>query len=247
MASIALPEILYLDDHLLAINKPAGLGVLPDGYDRTLPHARSLLEPQYGRVWVVHRLDKDTSGALLLARTAAAHRHLNIQFEHGDVVKVYHALVRGEATWKEKTVDLPLRPNGDRRHRTVVDEKRGKVALTELHILQRFGGYTLLEARPRTGRTHQVRVHLAAVGMPLVGDALYGGPAGLYLSDLIPGASRMDDEQLLIARPALHACSIGFVHPASGERLCVDAPYARDFQLALEACVLHLPNGQGSV
>jgi RluA family pseudouridine synthase len=232
------PEVLFLDEHLLAIDKPAGLGVLPDGYDPSLPHVRSLLEAQYGRLWIVHRLDKDTSGVLLLARTAAAHRNLNMQFEGGEVEKVYHALAVGEASWEEKTVDLLLRPNGDRRHRTVVDEERGKPARTELKVLQRYRGYTLLEAHPRTGRTHQIRAHLRAVGLPLAGDVLYGGPAALYRSDLIPGLRRGDDEQPLIARPALHARSIGFLHPASGKRICIAAPYPQDFELMLRHCFL---------
>jgi tRNA pseudouridine32 synthase / 23S rRNA pseudouridine746 synthase len=239
------PDVLFLDDPLLVINKPAGLGTLPDGYDPSLPHVKSLLEPEYGRLWIVHRLDKDTSGVLLLARTAAAHRNLNMQFEHGEVEKVYHALVKGEASWEEKTIDLLLHPNGDRRHRTVVDAARGKPALTVLRVLQRFSGYTLLEARPRTGRTHQIRAHLAASGLPLVGDALYGGPPALYLSDLIPGSSQEADEQPLITRPALHARAAGFLHPASGERLYVEAPYPEEFSVTLGECSLHLAHGEG--
>jgi RluA family pseudouridine synthase len=239
VAPDALPEVLFADEHLLAIHKPAGLGVLPDGYDRTLPHVKSLLEPQFGRLWIVHRLDKDTSGVLLLARSAAAHRDLNVKFERGEVEKVYHALVFGEVTWEEKTVDLPLRQNGDRRHRTVVDTERGKPARSELKVLRRYRGYMLLEVRPRTGRTHQIRAHLRAVGLPLVGDALYGGPPRLYPSDLTPGSRRTEVEQPLIARLALHARSIGFLHPASGERLLVEAPYAEDFSATLAACSLH--------
>jgi RluA family pseudouridine synthase len=241
---LSTPEdMLFIDAELLVINKPAGLGTLPDGYDPSLPHVKSLLEVNYGRLWIVHRLDKDTSGALILARTAAAHRQLNTQFEHGLVEKVYHALVKGDVPWETQTVDLPLRINGDRRHRSVVDHERGKPALTELRVLNRFQGYTLLEARPRTGRTHQIRAHLAASGLPLVGDPLYSGTPALYLSDLTPGLPREESETPLIARPALHARSIGFVHPTSGERIWIEAPYPEDLRLALEQCFLRLAHG----
>ena len=121
--------ILHLDAELIVVNKPAGLPTLPDGYDKTAPYLGGELTAQYGRVWIVHRLDRDTSGAMVVARSAEAHRALNLQFDAHTVTKLYHALVIGVPDWAERTIDLPLRPDGDRRHRTVVDPQRGKAAI----------------------------------------------------------------------------------------------------------------------
>src|SRR5512136_1995664 len=125
MSAIDPPvPILYIDDVLLVINKPAGLPSLPDGYDPAAPHVRSLLEPYFGRIWIVHRLDRGTSGVLLLARSAEAHRALNTQFDQRQVRKTYHALIVGSPDWEVKTVDLPLRADVGHKHRTAVDPAR---------------------------------------------------------------------------------------------------------------------------
>src|SRR4030042_2395483 len=165
--------LLFSDEALLVINKPAGLSTLPDGYNPTLPHIKSVLERQFGHLWIVHRLDKDTSGVLLLARSAEAHRALNTQFEQHRVYKCYHALVVGNPEWQEQTISLPLRPNGDRQHRTMIDTQAGKHAITPLKVLERFVNYCLLEAIPETGRTHQIPAHLHALGLSIIGDKLY--------------------------------------------------------------------------
>lgn len=221
---------LYIDDALLAVNKPAGLPTLPDGYQRDAPYLVGLLKAEYPALWTVHRLDKDTSGVVVFARSAEAHRSLNAQFEKHLAAKTYHALVSGSPAWDEQTVTLCLRPDGDRRHRTVVDPQHGKEARTDLRVLRRLDGYTLLEARPRTGRTHQIRAHLAALGFPILGDALYKalrrpqpGPAGPAAAGPAP-----------IARLALHAWALEIDHPQTGARLQIDAPYPRDFADALE-------------
>lgn len=229
MADLAVP-VIFNDESILAVNKPAGLPVLPDGYDPQSPYLTGVLQVEYGRLWVVHRLDKDASGLLIYARTAEAHRSLNDQFADRQVGKIYHALVTGNPEWQEINVTLPLRVDGDRHHRTVVDERRGKPAETDLAVLASFSGFTLVEARPKTGRTHQIRAHLAAEGFPIVADKLYGDGLPLYLSD----SSSEKPDTLLIDRLALHALSLTLRHPASGEPITLQAEYAEDFARAVK-------------
>lgn len=215
--SIETPTTLFSDDSLLVVSKPAGLLSIADGYDQSLPYVGSILEPSFGRLWVVHRLDKETSGAMVLARSAEAHARLNQQFAEHQTIKRYHALIVGTPDWPSRKVDLPLRSNVGRRKRTAVDDARGKQAVTRLQVLERYPGYTLLEARPETGRTHQIRAHLFAVGFAILSDPLYGS------GDISP----------LIGRLALHAHSLTFQHPHTGQECCFEAPYPADFEQAL--------------
>jgi tRNA pseudouridine32 synthase/23S rRNA pseudouridine746 synthase len=219
-ANLSSIPILFADDTLLVIDKPAGLLTLPDGYDPAAPYVRCLLEPHFGRVWIVHRLDRGTSGVLLVARTAQAHRALNRQFDLRQVAKVYHALVIGDPVWDSKTVDLPLRANVGHKHRTAVDPGRGKPAVTRLRVLERFPACALVEACPETGRTHQIRTHLAAMGYPLVGDALYG-------------SHQEADDPPVMPRLGLHARQLTFEHPIFRSTMSFDAPYPEDFSRAL--------------
>jgi RluA family pseudouridine synthase len=210
-------QTLYLDDALVVVNKPPGLSVLVDGWN---PGASCLLaqaQDVYGKLWVVHRLDKVTSGVLLLARTPEIHRALNRQLETREVQKLYHAIVNGSPAWEHKTARHGLRIDVGHKHRTAIDPRNGKQSETRFRVVEDFRSQALLEAHPVTGRTHQIRAHAAALGHPLLGDALYGGP----LTDLI-------------ARPALHALKIEIVHPSTGLPATFEAPYPPDFELALE-------------
>jgi RluA family pseudouridine synthase len=209
-------DVLQRDEEVLVINKPAGLSVLPEGWDPEAPYLVKTLEQEYGRIWVIHRIDKITSGVIVFALTAEAHRDLNIQFEKHQVEKTYHAIVNGIPAWDEKTTKFPLRVNVGHKHRTMVDNKNGLRSETRLKVLKRHDAHALVEARPLTGRTHQIRVHAYALGHPLLADALYSAP-----------------ETKLIARPALHAYSLGFVHPQTKETMTFTAPYPEDFQSAL--------------
>jgi RluA family pseudouridine synthase len=226
--------VLWTDDAILVVNKPPGLLTLPDGYNPDLPHLATILEPLYGPIWIVHRLDKETSGVLVLARNAAAHRDLNTQFEKRQISKTYHALAAGNPEWEEKSVKLALQPDGDRKHRTVIDARFGKNSITHLRVVKRFRAYTLIEAVPETGRTHQIRAHLAGEGFPIAGDALYGDGEGVFLSRVKPDYRQGKiPEKAILDRLALHARSLVFTHPISGEEIYFEAPYPRDFEKTL--------------
>ena len=213
-------EIIHKDDHIIVVNKPAGLPVLPDGWEKDAPYLVKMLEEEHGKVFIVHRLDKSTSGVIVFARTVEAHRALNIQFENREADKVYYAIMEGNPRWSEKITRFPLRADVGKKHRTMVDDKNGKPSETQFKVIKRYQAAALVEAKPMTGRTHQVRVHAYALGHPLLGDALYS----------LPDASVTD----LILRPALHARSLTFTHPATNERVTFTTEHPRDFADALE-------------
>ncbi|MBN1886584.1 MAG: RluA family pseudouridine synthase [Thermoflexales bacterium] len=232
-SSFAIP-ILCSDEAVLVVDKPAGLPTLPDGYDPKAPCLSERLQVDWGRVWMVHRLDRETSGVLVLARTAEAHRALNDQFAARRVTKLYHALVVGSPNWTERTVDLALQPDGDRRHRTVPRPEGGKPAVTHVRVLERLGRYCIVEARPETGRTHQVRVHLASVGLSVAVDGLYGDGQAIFLSEIKPGyRAGQAPERPLLARVGLHAWALGFTHPLTGQGMRFEAPYPNDLGAAV--------------
>lgn len=210
-------QIVYSDPHILVVNKPADLSVLPEGWDKSAPYLVQILEEQFKKVWVVHRIDKVTSGMVVFALTAEAHRLLNIQFEKHEVGKTYHALINGVPKWEEKVTKFPLRVNVGHKHRTMVDNRNGLRSETRFKLLERYQAAALVEASPLTGRTHQIRVHAYALGHPLLGDVLYSAPE----TDVIP-------------RPALHAFSLAFTHPETGKRVAFQADYPNDFQAAVE-------------
>jgi 23S rRNA pseudouridine1911/1915/1917 synthase len=220
----AIPlDIIHEDADLLVINKPAGMTVHPaPGHPSStlvnaiLAHCRDLsgvggvLRPG-----IVHRLDRETSGAIVVAKSDAAHQSLARQLEDRSVEKTYLALVTGTPTPQEGVIDAPIARDPRNRQRMAIVEG-GRPAVTAYRVIERFSGASLVEARPRTGRTHQIRVHLAAVGHPIVGDRVYGKPSPL------------------VARQFLHAHRIGFAHPRTGERVQYEAPLSDDLRAALE-------------
>jgi 23S rRNA pseudouridine1911/1915/1917 synthase len=231
-------DILLDNPNFVAISKPANLAVIPGRAEETSALeelAQQLNLPHTGtadpRVRVVHRLDKDTTGVLLFAKNTDTQRHLSHQFQNNTIRKEYLALVAGRAIDDEATIDAPLAPHPSAKTRMHVS-KHGRPAVTQYKIEQRFRDYTLLRCFPKTGKTHQIRVHLAHIGHPLAIDPLYNARAKgeLYLSAFKRNYRASGDaERPLIARLTLHAQKLTFDAADDGV-ITVEAPMPKDFR-----------------
>jgi len=238
-------RVIYEDDALLCIDKPAGHPVLPARGGRDAELFQSLLAllnrdappgGPYRRPHVVHRLDRETSGTLLVAKTVQAGRALSRQFEQREVEKVYLALIEGVLPRAELTVDAPLSRMTGSALKMAPARRGGKPAVTHMRLLERFGHFSVVEARPKTGRQHQIRVHLAATGYPLAVDVLYGRRTRLTASDLsaIVGRRATSARGVLLARCPLHAATIAYRHPLSGGPMRHQAPCPADLASLLD-------------
>ncbi len=224
-------NVVFEDEHLIVIDKPAGLVVHPaagnlDGtlVNALLHHCKGSLSGIGGveRPGIVHRIDKDTSGLMIAAKTDPAHVGLAAQFAKHSIDRRYKAIVAGLPRFKEGTVDAPLaRSSTDRKKIAIVSDGRGKRAVTHYEVIEPLKRAALVECRLETGRTHQVRVHMASLGHPLLGDPVYG-------------RSRPEHRELLnrlkFNRQALHAARLGFVHPVTSAALCFDSEIPQDMQ-----------------
>lgn len=229
------PDIIYEDEHLIVVNKQAGLLSIPDrtGSKESL---LGLLERQYGKIFIVHRLDRETSGILCFARNEAAHRHLSLQFEHHTSDKYYLALVDGVLHHDEGEIDKPIGEHPTISGKMAVVHS-GKPSLTFYRVLERFKRFSLAEILIKTGRTHQIRVHFQSIGYPLAVDALYGRRAAFYLSEIkgksYKSGKYTEEERPMMERTSLHSSRLRLDHPVTGERMEFKAELPKDFAAIL--------------
>lgn len=228
-------ELLHEDEHVLVVVKPADLLTIPDRFGNP-DSLQAQLERKYGKIYIVHRLDRETSGVICFARTEAAHRNLSMQFEQHKVGKHYLALVDGVMHQETGEIDKPIGPHPVIAGKMAVS-KQGKPSFTQYQVLELFKQFTLVEATLKTGRTHQIRVHFQSIGYPLAVDSLYGRREGFLLSEIKGRNYRSgkfsEEERPLMARTSLHATRLVFEHPETGERLEFSAELPKDFNAVL--------------
>lgn len=246
-------EVVYEDAAFTVVNKPPGMVTHPakGHWTGTLVNALqfhfdtlSTLAGEH-RPGIVHRLDRDTSGLLIVAKDDQAHRHLALQFEERTIHKDYLALVAGVPQRDSDYIERTIGPHPTNREKMAIrlPEDGGKLALTFYEVLERFRGFALVRCKPLTGRTHQIRVHMAHIGHPILADKLYSGRDRITVGDLL-GPDSADAAKVLLDRQALHAHSLRLTHPLTGQALHLTAPLPADMTGLLNALRVHRGDGR---
>ena len=223
-------DVLFEDDDLIIVNKPSGVLVIPDRFDTTIPSLNKLLEERCGqKIWVVHRLDRETSGAIVFAKSELSHRYLSMLFMEREVNKFYAGIVIGVPVPAEGRIESPIAEHPAVKGKMTV-AKRGKDSVTDYKVVEQWPLYALLQFQLHTGRTHQIRVHMAEIGHPLVCDDLYGDGKPFLLSTVKKRYNMGKNEEFekpLLSRLALHAYKLEFAKE-DGTAISVESPLPKD-------------------
>ncbi len=226
--------VIFADNDIVVVNKPAGITVIPDRIHTERETVQKLLEEKYGKLYVVHRIDRFTSGVLCFARHEQAHRSLSIQFQNHTVQKFYKAIVSGKLSELQGEINLPIAENLANPG-TMLIHKRGKEALTLYRVEEQFKNAALLNVEIKTGRTHQIRVHMAYIGHPLLVDNVYSKNEAFYFSSIKKNYKATDEEERpTLARLSLHAYSITFLHPVTQQQVTYTAQLPKDLETVLK-------------
>ncbi len=229
-------EIIYQDDDIVIVSKPSGVLTIPDRFDATKLNLYHVLQDLFGEIFVVHRIDRETSGIVCFARNAEAHRTLSQQFESRSAEKFYLALLEGKMHAQEGIIDKPIAESMIEPGKMVI-AKRGKESVTHWRVLEEFAHYSLVEAEIKTGRMHQIRIHFQSDGYPLAVDSVYGKKTAFMLSDVklrkFKQGKFSEDERPLMSRTTLHAYRLMLTHPVTQERMNFTCEPPKDFQAVL--------------
>jgi 23S rRNA pseudouridine955/2504/2580 synthase/23S rRNA pseudouridine1911/1915/1917 synthase len=226
--------IIFENEDLIVLNKPSGLLSIPDREGKEIS-LKKLLQEKYGRVFTVHRLDKDTSGIIVFAKNEDAHKHLSKQFEERQTEKIYVGLVMGSPINKKGSIDLPIMEHPTKKGLMVINRK-GKDALTDYEVLENFGIYSWVRFQIYTGRTHQIRIHAKELGYPIVCDELYGDGKPVFISSLkhkFKLSKNELEERPILNRLALHASQLKLALP-NGKNTEYEAPLPKDLRAVLQ-------------
>lgn len=231
-------EILYQDDAVIVVNKPAGVTVIPERFNTDAPSVNKILEEKIGmKLWVVHRLDRETSGVLLFAKTEQAHKEMSRQFQEHLVGKFYAGLVHGRVAQEQGRIESPIAEHPTIKGKMTI-HRNGKYCLTDYRVVEQWPMHSLLQFQLHTGRTHQIRIHASSLGHPIVCDPLYGDGEPFLLSRIKKKyklSIKEDEEKPLLNRLALHAYKLTFTN-SQGEVIAVEAALPKD----ISACVQQL-------
>lgn len=226
-------EIVFEDDHIVVVNKAPGLLTIPDRYQHDKRNLSSLMIAKYGEIFVVHRIDRETSGLIMFAKNAEAHKVLSEAFEENKIDKTYLTILQGTPNPLEDRIETFLVKSETERSKIMVF-KKGKWSVTDYKVLESYDRkYSLVEVKILTGRTHQIRVHMKHIGNPLLVDSKYSNKEEFKLSEIKRRKFRLKKDEIerpLITRHTLHAAQLGFDHPSTGERMNFEVPLPKDMK-----------------
>lgn len=229
-------EIIYEDQQIVIVNKAAGLLTIPDRYQHDKRNLFAIIQNIYEQIYIVHRIDRETSGLVIFAKDADTHRLLSMAFEEGKIHKTYMAIVRGQPNPLKDRIETYLTQSETVKGKIIVF-KKGKHSITEYEVLESYNKkYSLVKVNILTGRTHQIRVHMQYIGHPLLVDTKYGGAESFKLSEIKKRKFRLGKEQEerpLLDRHSLHAAGLSFDHPITGKNIELEVPVPKDMKAVI--------------
>ena len=228
-------SIIFEDEDFIAVNKSAGMLTIPDRHDETQLSLYKILTDRYGKIFIVHRLDRDTSGLVLFAKNETSHKYLSRLFEKRNIEKIYLGIVRGSLPDKTGSIDEPIAEHSFRKGEMTIN-KKGKASLTEYKVVEDYGIYSLVQFNIHSGRTHQIRVHMKFDGHPIACDAVYGDGKPILLSSFKKKyklSKSEEEERPILNRLALHSYRLNF-KDANNNMHALEAPVPKDIKALLQ-------------